>query len=374
MIYLDNAATTFPKPESVYRSVKNALRLYGGNPGRSSHRLSVLAGKAVYECRESIAQMFDGKPENVVFTFNATYALNMAIKALKLPFGKALISSIEHNAVLRTVAAMGKYDVFDAVGTEDEVMNNFSTMLEKRPSIVVVNHLSNLCGICLPVDKMGKACSKKGIPFVIDASQSAGRVELSIKNSNASAICAPSHKGLLGIQGSGFVLFADKYSDNASMLETFIYGGNGINSLESVMPDFLPERFEGGTLPTPAIASLNAGINFVNDKGIKEIAHHEEALGRRLSEGLSVISGVEQYGREYGSSTVLFNILQTPSERLASYLDRCGICVRGGYHCCPLGHISLKTPEGGAVRASMSVFNTAHDVDRLLRAVNSYGK
>lgn len=374
MIYLDNAATTFPKPESVYKNVKTALRHYGGNPGRSSHRLSALAGKAVYECRESIAQLFDGKPENVVFTFNATYALNMAIKALKLPFGRALISSIEHNAVLRTVASIGKYDVFDAAQSEDEVMKSFNTMLERRPSIVVVNHLSNLCGISLPVEKIGKACDEKGIPFVIDASQSAGRIELSLKNSKASAICAPSHKGLFGIQGSGFVLFADKYSENASTLQTFIYGGNGINSLESVMPNFLPERFEGGTLPTPSIHSLNAGIKYVKGRTIKEISHYENALGRRLREGLSVIPSVEQYGSEYGSSTILFNIKGTPSERLAEYLDKSGICVRGGYHCCPLGHISLKTPEGGAVRASLSVFNTYYDVDRLLKAVNSYKK
>lgn len=371
MIYFDNAATTFPKPESVYRAAENAMRIYGGNPGRSSHRLSFMAGKAVYECRERIAELFDSKPENVAFTLNATYAFNIAYNALKRRSGHTLISSFEHNAVLRTVSTGGKYEVFGALGDDVSILNNFKRSLNNAPSLVCVSHASNICGAVMPVNEIGKLCKIRNIPFIIDASQSGGKVKLSINDSSASAIIAPSHKGLYGIQGAGFVIFSDEYADKAGLMPEFIYGGNGINSLEKTMPDFLPERYEAGTLPTPAIMSLSAGINEINDIGIDEIYYHEEYLGKYLKEGLSVIRGTEIYGENYCGGTVLFNLRGMQSEALSEYLDRCGICVRGGYHCCPLGHESLRTPQGGAVRASFSYYNNRAEVDKLLHAISN---
>lgn len=368
MIYLDNAATTFPKPKSVMVAVHDAIRLYGGNPGRSSHYLSRQAAKIVYETREEVASLFDGQPENVVFTLNATYALNIAINALRPKGGLALISSFEHNAVLRPVAAGGDYEVFDASGSDDEVISAFSSALLYKPSLVVCNHISNLCGKILPVERIGKICRDKGIPFIIDASQSAGRRNVSLKDTYADAICAPGHKGLYGTQGSGFVIFADKYVESASGLSPFVHGGNGVNSLEPFMPDFLPERYEGGTLPTPAIAALGAGIKEVKRLTIPKIESVENELGRQLVEGLSEINGVTLYG-DYGGGTVLFNVDGVPSEAVARQLDRNAIFVRAGYHCCPLGHSTLKTPQGGAVRASFSVYSTRHDIDRILFAL-----
>ncbi len=369
MIYLDNAATTFPKPKSVMVAVHEAIRIYGGNPGRSSHYLSRHAARIVYETREEIASLFDGQPENVVFTLNATYALNIAINALRKKGGLVLISNFEHNAVLRPVAYGGEYEVFDASGDDDEVITAFTSALSFKPSLVVCNHISNLCGKVLPVERIGRICYDNGIPFIIDASQSAGRKSLSLRDTFADAICAPGHKGLYGTQGSGFVIFADKYRDSASGLFPFIHGGNGVNSLESFMPDFLPERYEGGTLPTPAIAALGAGIREVKRLTVSRIESAENELGRLLVEGLSDIKGVTVYG-DYGGGTVLFNVDGVPSEAVAYQLDRNGIFVRAGYHCCPLGHSTLNTPQGGAVRASVSIYNTKYDVDRLLNVLN----
>jgi selenocysteine lyase/cysteine desulfurase len=369
MIYLDNAATTFPKPRSVTIAFNNAIRLYGGNPGRSSHYLSRQASRMVFETREEVASLFEGQPENVVFTLNATYALNIAINALRKKGGLVLMSNFEHNAVLRPVAYGGEYELFDASGTDDEVITAFTSALSFKPSLVVCNHASNLCGKVLPVERIGKLCHENGIPFIIDASQSAGRRSLSLHDTLADAICAPGHKGLYGTQGSGFVIFADKYRDSASMLFPFVHGGNGVNSLEAFMPDFLPERFEGGTLPTPAIAALCAGIKEIKRITIPNIEYLENSLGRRLTEGLSVIKGITVYGN-YGGGTVLFNVDGVSSESLAHQLDENGICVRAGYHCCPLGHSTLKTPRGGAVRASVSAYNTKYDIDRLLSALN----
>lgn len=371
MIYLDNAATTYPKPESVYEAANRCARFYGGNPGRSSHRLAYEASQRIYECREAVASLFGGRPEHVVFTQNATYALNLAITAFLRPGGTALISSIEHNAVLRPIAARRdcRYEVFRASGSEKEILTSFRKKLERRPTLVVCNHVSNLCGLCLPVEKMGLLCHQKGIPFVIDASQSAGHRRLLLSECYADAICAPGHKGLYGLQGCGFALFADKYIDRAGKLRLFVSGGNGVNSLETSMPDFLPERYEAGTLPTPAIASLHAGIREIQRIGVDAIASHEEKLGRELIDGLSAMRGVTVYGGEYGGGTVSFALSAMPPEALGEFLDARGIAVRSGYHCSPLGHQTLGTPVGGAVRASFSMYNRRSDVEVLLRAV-----
>ncbi len=368
MIYFDNAATSYPKPRAVINGMIDAVVKFGGNPGRSSHFLSREASRLIYECREEVASLFDGMAENVVFTYNATYALNLAINALRPAHGRALISSFEHNAVLRPIAAGGEYDVFDCSGNDEQILSSFTERLKLHPRLVVCNHMSNLNGRIMPVKEIGRLCHIMGIPFIIDASQSAGRVMVSLKDTFADAICAPSHKGLWGIQGGGFAVFADKYSEGGA-LAPFVYGGNGVNSLESSMPDFLPERFEGGTPSTPAIASLLCGIREVKQMGIDLIAYREGRLGKRLIEGLSVIKGAKVYGAEPSSGNVVFNIKELPSERVCDELDKRGFCLRGGYHCCPLGHKTLKIPQGGAVRASFSLYNYSGEVDKLLMAV-----
>ena len=373
MIYFDNAATTFPKPQSVYKAVNDAMCLYGGNPGRSGHYYSREASRLIYKCRESIAGLLDGQPEAVVLTMNATSAINTAMSVLRKSRGRVLISSFEHNAVYRHAVAMGNYSVFDARGSDDDVCKSLLSSLDRNVGLVVCVHSSNICSKKLPVNRIGAICKKRGIPFIIDASQGLGKGCISISESGADAICGPSHKGLYGIQGCGFIQFSNKYIDNAVLLRTFFHGGNGVDSLSGKMPDFLPERLEAGTLPTPAAASLNAGIDSVLSIGIDEIFSKECQLGKELTEGLSVINGAKVYGKEYGyGGVVLFNIGSHSSEAVAEYLDDNGICVRGGYHCCPLGHRSLNTPDGGAVRVSFSHFNSIGEVDKLLLLLSRY--
>jgi selenocysteine lyase/cysteine desulfurase len=314
-----------------------------------------------------------GSPEGVVLTLNATAAINVAMSVLRKNGGRILISSFEHNAVYRRAAAMGNFSIFDASGEDDDVMRSFVTSCGRDVGLVVCLHQSNICSKKLPVNKIGAYCKKRGIPFVVDASQSLGREALSISECHADAICGPSHKGLYGIQGCGFIQFSDERITDANRIRTFFHGGNGVDSLETKMPDFLPERLEAGTLPTPAAASLYAGIEFVLNEGVENIAYKESILGRNLTEGLSVIKNAIMYGSEYGyGGTVLFNIGEADSETLSDYLDQSGFCVRGGYHCAPLGHRMLKTPIGGAVRVSFSVFNTENEVDRLLYVLNKY--
>lgn len=344
------------------------MTVKGGNPGRSGHRLSREASAVIYSCREQIASLFGGLPENTVFTLNATYAVNTALHALVKPGGRVLISTLDHNAVLRSVNAYGKYGLFEGLGSDAAALSSLEAEMKSLPSAVVCCHASNIIGRVLPVKEIGQLSKRYGVPFIIDASQSAGRLDLTLEESGADAICAPGHKGLFGIQGCGFVIFADKYRDTSRMLNTFVCGGNGVDSLDVRMPEYLPERLEAGTMPTPAIASLEAGIREVKALTLSEIAYREDRLGDRLRQGLSVIRGTTVYGGEYGGGTVLFNMEGKDSETVSELLDAQGICVRGGYHCCPLGHGSLGTR--GGVRVSFSPFNTASEVDRMLTVLS----
>jgi selenocysteine lyase/cysteine desulfurase len=242
-------------------------------------------------------------------------------------------------------------------------------LAQRRISLVVCTHLSNLCGLTLPVAGIGALCRKYGAGFIIDASQSAGRIPLSLEDCGADAICAPGHKGLYGLQGSGFALFSERCAADAGSLRVFLSGGNGVNSREAVMPLFLPERFEAGTLPAPALAALAEGIRTVRRIGPEAIGAYEDDLGDRLRARLSGIGGVTLYAPETGGGTVLFNVAGLPSETVGEALDRAGICVRCGFHCCPLGHRTLDTGEGGAVRASVSMFTGKRDVDALAEEV-----
>ncbi len=376
MIYFDNAATTFPKPEAVYRESARFARTLCGNPGRSAHRLSAASARAVYACREEIASLLDGSPECVVFTPNATAALNLAIRAFARPGSHILISGLEHNAVLRPVAALPgcRYDLFDPRGGEEEILNSLRSRMTEKTSLVVCCHVSNLCGMTLPVEKIGALCEKAGVRFVADASQSAGSRPLSLAACRADALCAPGHKGLYGLQGSGFALFSDRYRDSAGELPPFLYGGNGVDSESPSMPAFLPERFEAGTLPTPAIVGLREGIRAVREIGVSAIGEQEAFLAERLKEMLRQTRGITLYAGEYPGNTVLFNAEGIPSERLAEGLDREGICVRAGLHCCPLGHRLLETGGSGAVRVSFSIFNRKREVEDFMKILGAVRK
>ena len=378
-VYLDNAATTFPKPQGVVLETARILRYGCGNPGRSSHRISMRAAETVYGCRRRVAELFGGSDENVVFTSSATHSLNLGIKTALRKGDHVLISDIEHNSVIRPISALSErglitFDTYRADSDPAKVLSEISGRFRPNTSMVIACHHSNICNLLQPIGAIGELCRRRGIIFLVDASQSAGTVPINVKNDGVDILCAPGHKGLYGIPGSGVTVFGERFSelvDGSRSLSTFMEGGNGIRSRESAMPDFLPERLEAGTLAVPAIGALGAGIDFVNGVGMRAVALHEKRLFRRLLRGFTAFGDrIRVYGDGAEGGICLFSLEGMSAEEVAERLDGYGICVRAGLHCAPTAHKRLGTPDDGAVRVSFGAFNGARDVDRLLNALD----
>ena len=341
LIYFDNAATSYPKPPAVLRAVGEAMRGEYGNPGRGGHRATLAAAERVYRCRAALAAMFGcSRPENVIFTANDTYALNLAIKGIARRGGRYLISSIEHNSVLRPVASLAErgcsYGIYRACTEASAASAELSGRLS-RGDTVVCCHSSNICGITQPLGAIGSVCRSRAARFIVDAAQSAGHIPIDMERDGIDILCSSGHKGLYGI-GCGFLIVS-------------------------------PERLEAGTLCLPAIASLEAGVRFVREIGEEAIETHICGLCRRVRDMLLSLPGVRVYMPERVGGVVLFNVMGRGSEEVAAELDARGICVRAGLHCSPLAHKMLGTPEGGAVRASFGIYNTAEQTDRFYRAM-----
>lgn len=370
-IYFDNAATTWPKPPEVGRAMVRAIEEAGGNPGRGAHTLSLAASHTVYECREALASLMGlGKPENIVFTYNTTYALNIAIKAFAKPGTRVICSCLEHNSVMRPLTALGStIEQFDALAGEEEMIAEIKNKLDGI-SLVVCTHASNILPLRLPIARISRLCRMRGVPCIIDAAQSAGVLDINMKTIHADAVCLAGHKGLYGPAGCGAVLFADRYSANIGKLATFAEGGSGVNSLDEKMPDLLPERFEAGTLGVPSIAGLCAGIHAINEVTLPAIRAHEYTLAARAREILGNTPGVHLYEpRRARGSVVLFNIDGLSPDTVASRLDDQGICVRAGLHCSPSAHRRIGTAPDGAVRLSFGAFNTLSELESFAKAI-----
>ena len=363
-VYFDNAATTYPKPDSVYRAVDSYTRRYCGNPSRGSHSLALAAAEAVYESREALAGLFSASPESVAFTMNTTYALNMAIKAVVGEGDHVLISDMEHNSVLRPVHEVcrrvgASYDIFRTSGNADEIIDDIDRKRGRNTRLLVMTHQSNIVARTMPVEKISEYCRNSGIFIIVDCAQSAGVIPLNLSECKVDAVCVPAHKGLYGIQGCGAVIFGE---DSGEELRTTIEGGSGSESIPLNMPDHLPDRFEAGTLPSPAIVSLAHGINFINERGIDSIRKHEYMICEYIMNRLSAFDCITIYNDNPGS-VLLFNIDGISPADAASAFDKYGICLRAGLHCSPLAHRTLGTFPAGAVRASFGAFNTMREAD-----------
>ena len=372
LIYFDNAATTFPKPVCVQNAVNNVMLDYCANPGRSSHELSMRAAKSVFAAREKVALLFGGKEENVVFTLNATYVINLALKSLLKKGDHVLISDIEHNAVLRPIHTMAEngvisYDVYTAYRDPAAQLRELEKKVKSNTALICACHHSNISNFVLPIASIGRFCRYKGILFLVDASQSAGTLPINVTGDCIDVLCAPAHKGLYGIPGCGFALFNHSLSD-CSRISTYIEGGNGVSSALPYMPDLLPERLEAGTLPLPAICSLEAGIDFIQKISQKQILEKETSICHYLRKGLRNFNSVTVHSDTDGP-ILLFSVKDIPSEEIAARLDSQKICVRAGLHCAPLAHKKLKTPESGAVRISLGAFNTLEQAEYFLWAL-----
>ena len=380
MIYLDNAATGFPKPQSVIEEMVRCMRQYCGNPGRGSHRLAMEAAERIFECRVSLASFFGVEnPENVIFTPNATTALNLAIKGLLKDGDHVLISDMEHNAVLRPIHRLAKegritYDVFSSMATRsdataEQICAELERLLKPHTRMLVCSHASNICSYHAPLRELGAFCKRRGLLFVVDAAQSAGHLPINVREMQIDALCAPGHKGLMGPQGSGFLILGE-----GLVADTLTEGGSGYHSLEADMPTEAPERYEAGTLATPAIVGLLTGLEEVKRLGASSIFRHIETLNLRLQNQLLGMRGVTVYTPHHVGSVLLFNIDGMAADLVGTELDRLGFCVRAGFHCAALGHTTLGTPSGGAVRVSPGIFNTRSQIDSFANAVEMIAK
>lgn len=359
IIYFDNAATTFPKPESVYRYTDRFVRGFAGNPGRASHSLALAAAEEVYRTREALANLFSASPDRICFTMNTTHALNIAIKAAVGANEHVLISNYEHNSVLRPVNSVcrergSSYGIFNVTDDEDETLYNIKSLLRKNTKTIVCTHQSNICSVTTPIRKIGELCSANGITFIVDAAQSAGILDIDIERDHIDMLCIPGHKGLYGYGGCGAVIFGGNVTEAR---RTLIEGGSGTNSIPIDMPDYLPDRYEAGTLPTPSICALGEGARWVASHRINSIHNHECTICSYIIDTISGFDGVRIYNNRPGS-TLLFNIDPYSASEVGMMYNEEKICVRAGLHCAPLAHKSIGTFPLGAVRASFSAFNT----------------
>lgn len=371
MIYLDNAATTFPKPRSVVNAVVDCLKKIGGNPGRSGHALSLAAAEAVFDARCAVAD-FLGVPDptSIIFTPNATFALNLAIKSRVRRGDHILLSDAEHNAVFRPVHRLKEEGIADyaVYSATKDVLNEIRRCENKRTAVLICNPISNVTGERLPIRQIAAYAKARGFYLILDGSQWIGHgVPDKEAVGLADAIAVPGHKGLYGIQGSGFL-----YLKSAKGNCPFLDGGSGSDSADPRMPATLPERYEAGTLSTPAIVSLSAGLRFIKKIGADAIAEREASLNRYARERISNLPGVELYGDTTADSSVLSFLEKNVSpEETARRLDRAGIAVRAGLHCAPLIHRRIGTFPAGTVRVSFGVFNTEREIDSLIKALQN---
>ena len=361
MIYLDHGATSFPKPPAVRAAVGEAMERCA-NPGRGSHEGARAGAEVLYRCRETAGELFSIDPERVVLTQNCTQGLNMAIRTLVKPGDRVAVSGFEHNAVtrplhgLRARVSVAGRRLFDW----EDTIRGFRKALDRGASCAVFTHVSNVFGYILPVYELAAECWKRGVPFILDAAQSAGAIPIDFGELGADFIAMPGHKGLLGPMGTGLLLCGRKP-------RPLLMGGTGSESERQTMPDFLPDRAEAGTLNVPGFAGLEAGLRLVLDRGPESIGREEAALAaytaaRLEKQGWEVFHGPHQLG------TVSFRggeDCQTLCDRLAG----AGIALRAGLHCAPLAHKSAGTLDTGTVRASFGLDSTQADADALLRKI-----
>jgi cysteine desulfurase family protein len=374
MIYLDNAATSFPKPEAVYQALDAFARTELANPGRAGHKMALAAEHALDNCRHLLNQLFRGEgPERFIFTLNCTDALNMAFKGVLKPGDHVITSDLEHNSVSRPLRAMelaGKITLTrlkaDAGGTLDPA--DVQTAIAAKTRLVALTHASNVLGTIQPIAEIGEITRKKEILFLVDAAQTAGVVPINIQAMNIDLLAFPGHKSLLGPTGTGAL-----YVGPAAIVGAWREGGTGGDSSSETQPRDYPYFLEGGTPNVLGVAGLAAGIQFVTTQGLDKIHHAEMALIERLYQRLDAIGGYQTFGlRDLNRrvATLSFKSESLPAAELGGILDQAfDIAVRPGLHCAPYIHRSIGTFPDGTIRVSPGPFNTTEDIDKLADAL-----
>ncbi len=368
IIYFDNAATSWPKPVSVYRKMDEFIRKWGANPGRAGHRMAVGAERIIEETRYQIAQFFGIKDyRRIIFTLNCTDSLNIGIKGLLKTGDDVITTWLEHNSVTRPLEGLVKKGIItvtrinhseDGFIDLEELHNAFTP----KTRLVVVVHGSNVIGTLQPIREIGKICKEKGIIFMVDAAQTAGVIPIDVERDNIDLLAFPGHKALFGPTGTGGL-----YVGRRVNLEPWREGGSGVDSESELQPRELPFRLEGGTINTVGVAGLGAGISFIQKEGIEKIRQHEMELTKYLLQKLGHIKKIRVYGSQNGEKrigTISFNIKDLNPAEVGAILDESfGIACRTGLHCAPSTHKKLGTFPEGAVRFSLGYFNTIEEVD-----------
>jgi cysteine desulfurase/selenocysteine lyase len=375
VIYFDNAATSWPKPEAVTEAMGRFLREHGANPGRSGHRLSIEAGRVVYQAREQVARLFAlDDPLSVVFTKNATEAINVALLGLLAPGDHVITSTMEHNSVARPLRFLETQGVgvtrvaCAGDGTLDP--GDVERSISERTRLVVLSHASNVAGTLCPIAEVGRLAKEHDLLFCVDAAQSAGACPIDLGVMHVDLLAFTGHKSLYGPQGTGGLCIGGRARRR---LRPLIFGGTGSASDSDLHPEFLPDRLEAGTLNAVGLAGLAAGIAFVESRGLAVIRAHEQSLTRRLLEGLQEMPQVRVLGPcdpQRQTAVVSFDVGGWSCSEVAFMLEEsAGICCRAGLHCAPLAHRQLGTFPEGAVRFSLGLFNHETEIATALDAL-----
>ncbi|MCQ4636888.1 aminotransferase class V-fold PLP-dependent enzyme [Anaerovorax odorimutans] len=376
MIYLDNGATSFPKPKGMIEAMDLCMSSYCGNPGRSGHDLSRRTGEEVYQARKTLARFFKiEKPDRIIFTSNTTEALNIGIKGVLKSGDHVITTVMEHNSVLRPLRALAdrgvEYTLIPCASDGSLDVSKVEDAIRENTRLIVCTQASNVTGTIMPVDELGLLCRNRGILFMVDGAQGAGHVPMDVRNMDLLAV--PGHKGLLGPLGTGML-----YVREGIELQSLMEGGTGTVSREIIQPTELPEGFETGTINAPGIIGLGYSAGFVNKIGVEVIRQHQKELTKILDQSLRNMKNVTVYGpsdcrKKVG--IVTFNINGYNCEEVASLLnDEYGIAVRGGYHCAGLAHKTIGTWDCGAVRMSMGIYNNAREMKAAADAIYAISK
>ena len=380
MIYLDNSATSYPKPECVTQAVLNSFHKFGANSGRGAYEMAIDTTEQIYKCRKKVADFFNADDiENVIFTYNCTTALNMAIKGLASNNAHFVISDLEHNAVLRPLETLKQRGICDysiaKVSVDDyQTLKNFKNKIQSNTVAIICTGASNIFGIIPPYKMLSNLAHKNNLLFVMDCSQIAGVVPIDMKKDGIDILCCAGHKGLMGPTGTGLLILNKKVQ-----LNSIIEGGTGSNSMSATQPDILPDKFESGTPNVQGVIGLSSALDYIVKSNVRKIYEHESSLLKYLHNNLEKIENVVLYTdfydyRQHLAPILSFNIKNMHSEDVAERLSSMGICVRAGLHCAPLAHKKFGTENTGTVRISPSFFTKKSDIDFLIKSVIKIAK
>lgn len=378
MIYFDNAATSFPKPKIVYDKIMDVMMNYGGNPGRSGHKLAMKVNREIFSTRDKISKLFNIKdPLDLVFTFNCTESLNMGIKGILKAGDHVITTSMEHNSVLRPIKFLESLGISNTIvkGDKEGRINpkDIQKSIRQETKMIVTTHISNLTGTIVDIEEIGKIAKENKIIYLVDAAQSAGVYSIDVEAMNIDLLAFPGHKGLLGPQGTGGL-----YIKKGIEIREIFQGGTGSISYDLFQPDIMPDKFESGTPNAPGIIGLGAGVEYIFKTGLDNIREKELELTKYFIEESKKIEGINIYGpldlKEH-APVLSLNIRDADSSEVSYILnEEYNIAVRPGLHCAPLAHKTIGTFHQGTVRFSFGFENTFEEIDLAVKALRNIAK